>query len=250
MVIKVPPLEFKSFIAVITQRGSIKFSEFKVALRNFEDTDKIRAQESPVMGATPDAISTKAMVQELPQPHSRHQLLPQNFHKDFNSAEHVIELADDTRLKRTAEWQGDAIVHFKDVKGQKYIITLKNAIYVPSFTQNILSVPAATDNGASIIFNSHPHLEAEGKSFPLDRRGNLYFLNLCSSPDPEVAAYSPDEWHQVLGHCNASDIIKLEKTVKGMRITDPRSDVNCEVCIKSKMTQTINKKPDQRATSK
>ncbi|GFR99286.1 hypothetical protein ElyMa_001040100 [Elysia marginata] len=33
-----------------------------------------------------------------------------SFHKDFNSAEHVIELADGTRLKRTAEGQGDATV--------------------------------------------------------------------------------------------------------------------------------------------
>ncbi|GFS12502.1 CCHC-type zinc finger, nucleic acid binding protein a [Elysia marginata] len=52
MEVKGLPLEFKSFIAVITQRDSIKFFKFKVALRNFEDSDKIRAQESSVMGAT------------------------------------------------------------------------------------------------------------------------------------------------------------------------------------------------------
>ena len=49
-----------------------------------------------------------------------------------------------------------------------------------------------------------------------------------------------------MGHCNKEDILKLESVTKGMNISD-KKDFNCEVCVKSKMTQTINRAPDARA---
>ena len=57
MVLKGLPREYQSFTTVVTQREkSMSFSEFKVALRNFEDTEKIQNQAA---SGTTSVMSTK-----------------------------------------------------------------------------------------------------------------------------------------------------------------------------------------------
>ncbi len=55
-----------------------------------------------------------------------------------------------------------------------------------------------------------------------------------------------EEWHKILGQCSYGDVRKLEKVVKGMKITDQK-EPGCEVCIQGKMYQIRNREPDQRA---
>ena len=58
MVLKGLPREYQSFTTVVTQREKgMSFSEFKVALRNFEDTEKIQSQAA---SGTTSVMSTKA----------------------------------------------------------------------------------------------------------------------------------------------------------------------------------------------
>ena len=53
-----------------------------------------------------------------------------------------------------------------------------------------------------------------------------------------------------MGHCNVHDLRQLERTVDGIRITDPGSEFLCDICTRGKLTyEQINKKPDPRATS-
>ena len=75
-------------------------------------------------------------------------------------------------------------------------------------------------------------------------RKGLYYLNSISSSVNNTS--SIQEWHRILGHCNYGDVRKLEKVVKGMKITD-YEEAECEVCTQGKMCQTRNREPDQQA---
>ena len=78
------------------------------------------------------------------------------------------------------------------------------------------------------------------------QHGRLYYL--CKSSVHAVCAENLETWHTLLGHCNTNDVLNLEGVVKGMDIND-KSDFQCETCILSKHTNSINKHPDCRATS-
>ena len=74
----------------------------------------------------------------------------------------------------------------------------------------------------------------------------MYFLKTYVATSTAKVCRSLQEWHTIMGHCNKEDILKLESVTKGMNISD-KKDFNCDVCVKSKMTQTINRAPDARA---
>ena len=82
--------------------------------------------------------------------------------------------------------------------------------------------------------------------FPVKQCGRLYYLYKCSSKT--VCSYSLQTWHQILGHCNQRDVLKLENVVSGMKITD-KNNFTCETCILGKQINIRNKEPDVRANS-
>ena len=57
-------------------------------------------------------------------------------------------------------------------------------------------------------------------AFPIHRKGELYYLYSVSTGFHNIRSCSLDTWHKILGHCNSTDILKLEKIVDGMKITD------------------------------
>ena len=62
------------------------------------------------------------------------------------------------------------------------------------------------------------------------------------------ASYDLNTWHKILGHCNESDIEKLPKSVKGMKIKPiPNYTHNYDMCIQGKMIEN-SKTLDQKAT--
>ena len=56
---------------------------------------------------------------------------------------------------------------------------LENALYVPSYKQDILSVQAATCKGEPVSFtqNSAELRAPDGTTFDMEKQGRLYFLN-------------------------------------------------------------------------
>lgn len=61
-----------------------------------------------------------------------------------------------------------------------------------------------------------------------------------------VTCYDLQTWHEILGHCNYDDVLKLESVTDGMKIrgkTD-KSNLKCEVCVKGKFAQNRNRDPD------
>jgi hypothetical protein len=65
-----------------------------------------------------------------------------------------------------------------DSAGKVCSATLNDALYIPSFAQDIFSVQAATENGATVEFTPDSAvLHADGTKFNIEKRGKLYFLN-------------------------------------------------------------------------
>ena len=189
------------------------------------------------------------------------------FDAKFEPVNHVIELADGSRQKGVALGKGNASINLCDTNGNMQNVILSEALYIPTYKTDIFSVRAATQKGVSVEFTPDYSriITKDGTTFDLVDKEKLYFLNktvdfnqsidsICathsinkvSSGNKNNNCQTLQQWHNILGHCNVKDVIKLEKVVKGMQITD-RSDFNCETCILGKMTQYVNRTPDAKA---
>jgi hypothetical protein len=170
--------------------------------------------------------------------------------KDFDPEKHFIELADGSKKSGLATKRGVAEVWVMNKGGQNVKIELHNALCVPSFPQNIFSVQAATNKGATVSFAGNKgEVEYAGMQFAVHKYGKLFYLHTQPRQgDSDQAKYakSIDEWHQILGHCNYEDIKCLEGVVAGMKIKGTKQP-DCEVCIKGKMTDGRNRDPRVRA---
>lgn len=60
-----------------------------------------------------------------------------NFTKSFNGSKHTVEFADGSRAENIVENIGDAHINLVDSNGRECTATLRNALYIPSFEQEI-----------------------------------------------------------------------------------------------------------------
>ena len=105
----------------------------------------------------------------------------ENFSNDdptFNSAEHYIELADGSRKNNVAVKRGTAVVFLRAQNGQLHEVKLENALYIPTYPQNIFSIQVATKKGAVIKFcqDSAELIACDGTTFQIEQHGRLYYL--------------------------------------------------------------------------
>jgi hypothetical protein len=130
-----------------------------------------------------------------------------DFDKEFNPSAHVIELADGSKAN-VVLGKGNAKVKLYDVNGNAREIMLNSALYVPSYDQNIFSVHAAIERGASISLDKQvKQLKCpDGTTFGMEQKGRLYYLNSISSSKNSACSFH--EWHKILGHCNYGDVQK------------------------------------------
>lgn len=101
------------------------------------------------------------------------------FDDGFQSETHFMELADGTRCNGVAERRGDAAVVLIDSRGQRHKTTLTQALYIPTYPQDIFSVQAATTGGATVIFKRGKNLLKcrDGTNFNIYVYNRLYYLN-------------------------------------------------------------------------
>ena len=171
----------------------------------------------------------------------------------FNPSNHTIELADNSRQTGVATSRGDAKIFLKDNNGKSHDVILKNALVIPSYKQNIISVHNMTNNGTSVTFSQNENFitTKKGIIFPINKSGRLYFVNSIEnkSDPPKIPKIkkSLEEWHYTLGHCNTQDIINLQKITPEMIISD-KKHFECNYCIEAKMTNKINRTPDEKAS--
>ena len=156
----------------------------------------------------------------------------------FNPAKHCMQLADGTRSNNVALKRGDAEVILKDVNGEPVKALLKGALFIPSYPQDIFSVKAAISNGAEIKFSQEQSelVYKDGTKFTVEEHERLCYLDTSDennssnvknrsnggykmNGDEVRLACNIYEWHEILGHCNFDDILKLESEVSGMKVT-------------------------------
>ena len=166
-----------------------------------------------------------------------------SFDANFDPKLHTIELADGRRVNDIAKGKGTAEVMITNTQGIPCKAVLRNALFIPSFKQDIFSVQMAVKNGTAMTFKQDGAvMQNNNTSFNIEKRGSLYYLNACNIPSRSL-----QEWHNILGHCNMNDLMKTEEHVEGMIIND-KSKSDCDICIQGKMTQSFNRNPDKRAT--
>ena len=68
---------------------------------------------------------------------------------------HVIELADGTKVEGTAQGQGHATITQNDSTGKPHSVKLMNTLYMPNFKHITFSVSAATKRGVIISFSQN-----------------------------------------------------------------------------------------------
>ena len=182
---------------------------------------------------------------------SSHILCSDTYFKDlettFEPAATFLELADGSKHNNLIQGRGTAIIPLYDVTGQRRMVSLYNALYVPSFTRNILSLFEAVRAGIQFYLND-PGQEymctPEGHKFNITTAGRLYIINTvtCSA----IISHTAKMWHKILGHCNIQDVLKLPGVVKNMQISD-KSFTNCNICTLAKMKLDKNKSRETRS---
>ena len=204
---------------------------FKVTLDNF---NSIRDNSLLVdTGATAHILNEKSKFLKFDD-----NLKPEN---------HYIELADGSRACGIVSAKGRAKVLLHDLEVVPHEVFLEDALHIPSYKQNIFSVQAAVNKGGAVNLtpNSSELSAPYGTKFSIKKYGKLYHLNYTN---PNSGAYSVEVWHKILGHCNMSDVFKLESVVEGMKITT-KAKLECDTCVQGKMSQYRNRELDRRATS-
>lgn len=90
--------------------------------------------------------------------------------------------------------------------------SLKKALFIPSFPQDIFSVKAATASGAMVIFREgcNQLTHKDGAMFDIKMYNRLYCLNTVSNEKDDGChgCYDIQTWHEILGH-NYEDVSKL-----------------------------------------
>ncbi|KAL6471867.1 hypothetical protein MHYP_G00205170 [Metynnis hypsauchen] len=276
MILKGLPESYKPFAIHIAQSSEqITFTQFKSKLRSYEETEKFdsKTKADNVMKVDISTVTCYGCGnRENIKKHglmvdcgaTSHILTDINcftqFEEDFNPSSHYMELADGTRMNNVALRRGDAEVLLQDVRGR---VTLKKALFIPTYPQSIISVQAATNDGAKVIFKEGQNelINRDGRMFNIEVHERLYYLkkvnhlkhnvsasvNDMISPDKVNLACDVKTWHEIMGHCNVDDVLKLPEVVEGMKITG-NEKLDCNVCTEGKFTNTRNRKPDSKAT--
>ena len=169
------------------------------------------------------------------------------FESDFDCQKHTIELADSTQKRGLVKGKGKAKVFVTNVSGETCPVILEEALYVPSYNQNILSVSKLTNKGMQVYFGPNEAMieTKNGTKFKIDQFGKLYYINNVKSVGPKER--SLQEWHNVLGHLNQHDCLNLEGVVDGMKVTS-KSNFKCPVCIQGKMVEYKNHSADEKVS--
>lgn len=124
-------------------------------------------------------------------------------------------------------------------------IKLSQAVLVPSFKNNLLSVSQITKKGYKIIFDSHGAKvrRRDGTvAMTAKEENGLYVVeeNATQNAMLHVEHYNPlIKWHHRLGHLNFNDVRKLKNKQTVIGINDKLNTSNpvCEVCQKGKIHQ-------------
>ena len=118
------------------------------------------------------------------------------------------------------------------------VIELRDALCVPDYKNNLLSVRTATERDVKFAFEPDRSFICMpgGDKIPVKISNGLYVINARFNENPKCASSQGQLdftlWHQRLGHLNEAD---LQSTVPG-KVS--KHDEACEVCLHGKITRT------------
>ena len=173
----------------------------------------------------------------------------EHFDNHFNEKDTYLELADGSRHTNIIMGRGTAKIPIADKKGKVRKVILHNALFIPTFSRNIMSLSSAVRNGASFNLNTpgKEHMISNGHIFKISNANNLYTLNSVSIVN-SVVSRSAAEWHRIFGHVNHEDISKLPNGISNLKISNKTvSKELCEPCVMGKMERQFKRVQCPRA---
>jgi hypothetical protein len=149
-----------------------------------------------------------------------------------------------------AEKKGTVVTCFVDTENVRHTITLNGVLFIPTYPQNMFSVNKAIEKGSSVLFNpDHAQLVAgDGTTFSIRKERGLFWLDTGHQEDSVNLVRDLSDWHSTFGHCNHSDILRLQNLVDGLQIGS-KEKVDCTTCILGKQTNVISREPSKRASA-
>lgn len=164
-----------------------------------------------------------------------------------------IRIADNKFLR--VESCGDVTIKIPDENGKSCSVQVKNVLYVPELSTNLLSVSKIIKSGYKVEFNengcliSHKTRKMIAKATIVN---DTYKLNLSYENDMcAMKTTTVDNiylWHQRMGHLNFNDLYKLPTCSTGIKLSSEKEDSICVTCLEGKQTRKSFPSEGSRAT--
>ncbi len=106
--------------------------------------------------------------------------------------------------------------------GDELTVELKDALFVPNFAANLVSVGKLKEAGVIVGFGGDDFLETTGGTrFPTQASGRLFVCKPMKRDrdNGKMALARLKDWHERLGKNNLEDVNRLQQHVDGMQIT-------------------------------
>lgn len=167
-------------------------------------------------------------------------------HKDLLENETIppistIKIADNKILH--VESCGDVILHIPNKDGSTSKILVKNVLYVPKLSTNLLSVSKIIKSGCKVefdktgcsLYNSNNQKVATANLINDTYRLNINYSKIFAmSAKAESLTHL---WHQRLGHLNYNDVHKLPNCTTGVQLSSQKEKYVCISCLEGKQTR-------------
>ncbi len=169
-------------------------------------------------------------------------------------------------------------------KGKPFEVEAKQALWVPNYNRNLISVEKLAQQGGDVTFGKDAHIKMfDGTLLPLMLTSDdLYTLrvspSLCNlgprapsvdrlpgiarsgegytggstwSGAQALSSRTLEQWHKTLGHNNYQDVARLPKLVEGMTLVGGAAPGHCDTCSTEKAKRApVNKKWGTRAAQR
>lgn len=120
--------------------------------------------------------------------------------------------------------------------GMEHDVVIKNVLYVPQLTTNLLSVSQLIKMGNMVkfsekgcdIYNKEQKLVGTADLVENVYRLNIYKVEKCLLTSSQVP--SMDTWHRRLGHINSNDLRKIRKWCSARHYVE-REDRTQQRCV-------------------
>lgn len=153
-----------------------------------------------------------------------------------------ITVANNTTV--TVQHMGNVNLSLRGKDGKINQIQVRDILYVPELSTNLLSVSQLTNKGCHVIFND-TGCEIRNKQMELVStarltNNNMYKLNIFDGNAFITSSETQniDLWHRRMGHLNYNDVSRLPLCTQDVKISNTsESNNNCIPCLQGKQAK-------------